>query len=196
MTFPARFGQGVSDDYRSILARADAHFARVAREEWSHLECRKGCTGCCHGLFEIGAADVSILADALRRLEPQLRETLIRRAEAVLEATYHPDLRALGDADREAFLDATEGVPCPALDRGSCLVYPDRPLLCRTFGLPIRDGSEYMGDECELNFTEAGFEVKERVAWDLQWEDAIGVEDQYTVPEGIVLAARALGYRD
>ena len=30
-------------------------------------------------------------------------------------------------------------------------------------------------------------------SWDLQWEDELGPEDQYTIPEAVVLIARMRG---
>ena len=29
-----------------------------------------------------------------------------------------------------------------------------------------------------------------RASWDLEWEDVLGPDDQYTIPEAIVLIAR------
>ena len=52
----------------------------------------------------------------------------------------------------------------------------------------------YIGDICELNFTDASQEEKEAAAWDLQWEDVLGAEDEYTIPEAIVLVARMRGW--
>jgi Fe-S-cluster containining protein len=73
-------------------------------------------------------------------------------------------------------------------------MYEHRPLVCRTFGLPLRNGDKYLGDVCELNFTQATQEEKSAAAWDLQSEDELGVEDEYTIPEAIVLMARLRGW--
>ena len=35
---------------------------------------------------------------------------------------------------------------------------------------------------------------KTAAAWDLQWEDELGPEDEFTIPEAIVLAARMLRF--
>jgi hypothetical protein len=45
-----------------------------------------------------------------------------------------------------------------------------------------------------LNFTAASDDERKAAAWDLQWEDELGPEDQYTVPEAIVLIARMRGW--
>jgi Fe-S-cluster containining protein len=113
-----------------------------------------------------------------------------------MESTQYPELRSIPPAEKEAFFERTAAVPCPALEEdGRCRIYDSRPLVCRTFGLPIRDGAQYIGDICELNFTEASQEVREEAAWDLQNEDELGPEDEYTVPEAIVIAARLLKTR-
>jgi Fe-S-cluster containining protein len=183
------------DTYKRVLERADRFFADVSREQGQHLQCGRGCTFCCYGLFEIGAADVAVIADGLSRLHPKRRAMIIRKAEEIIEATSHPDLRESSRKEKEAFFNRTASTPCPNLsDAGECMIYDSRPLVCRTFGLPIRDGKRYIGDICDLNFTEASDGEKNAAAWDLQWEDALGVEDEFTIPEAIVLAARLRGW--
>jgi len=180
----------MSDSYREILQRANAHFDEVKDRLGAHLECRLGCTGCCHGLFEIGGADVALIADALRAAEPATRELLIARSREILEALDAPPIRDCDTQQKNQFFERARDVACPALaDDGACRIYENRPLVCRTFGLPIRDGREYLGQECELNFIEALRSEKESAAWDLQWEDAAAAEDQFTIPEAIVLAS-------
>ena len=120
---------------------------------------------------------------------------IIRKAEEIIESSNHPNLRECSPEEKEAFFDRTSSTPCPNLsDKGECMIYDSRPLVCRTFGLPIRDGKKYIGDICDLNFTEASAAEKRTAAWDLQWEDAVGVEDEFTIPEAIVLAARLRGW--
>ena len=177
--------------YKEILTAADRFFSRVALEQPAALSCRLGCTICCHGLFEISAADVSSVAQGFESLTPAERETVLRRAETIVDRTRHPVLRECSLEEKEAFFDRTDAIPCPFLgDAGACMIYEARPLVCRTFGLPIRNGPEFLGEECELNFTTATREEREAAAWDLQWEDELGPDDEFTIPEAIVLAAR------
>jgi len=186
----------VSDSYREILVRADAHFARVRESQPSNLECRLGCTGCCHGLVEISLADVTILVEGLETIEPALRADLVARSTQIVAETAHPVLRESDSKEKAAFFRRAGEVPCPALGpRGECRIYAFRPLACRTFGLPLREGPSYRGEECELNFTGAPQEEKEAAAWDLEWEDILGPEDEFTIPEAILLAERMLGSR-
>jgi Fe-S-cluster containining protein len=180
----------VSDSYRRILDRADDFFAEVARRLPGHLECREGCTKCCHGLFEIGTADVSLVTEGIRALDPETRAAVVERARRLVEDLAQPNLRHCEPEAKEAFFERAEDAPCPALDEaGSCLIYEHRPVVCRTFGVPLRDGTKYMGQECDLNFTAASEAEKRSAAWNLAWEDVLGPEDEFTIPEAIVLAA-------
>ena len=181
--------------YRSILNRADEFFHATLEEQPQNFQCGKGCSLCCYGLFEISAADVPILAEGLAALHASRRSAIIRRAQTILTDTDHPDLRECPDAEKKAFYKRSATVGCPNLDpAGACMVYEHRPLVCRTFGLPIRDGRRYLGDICQLNFEDATDGEKLKAAWNLQWEDAVGAADEYTIPEAIVLIARMRGW--
>ena len=74
------------------------------------------------------------------------------------------------------------------------MVYEYRPLICRTFGLPLRQGDRYLGDVCDLNFNEASDQQRLEASWDLEWEDELDPEDEYTIPEAIVFIARMRGW--
>jgi Fe-S-cluster containining protein len=177
--------------YSRILADADAFFRRVMESQPEQLQCGRGCSLCCYGLFEIGSGDVPVIAEGLAKLHPARRKKIVARAREIVESSAHPDLRTCSPIEKEKFFDRTAETPCPNLDdRGDCMLYEHRPLVCRTFGLPLRNGDDYLGDVCELNFTTASDDAKLSAAWDLQWEDELGPEDQYTIPEAIVLIDR------
>lgn len=186
----------VSDEpYKEILMKADEFFGSVTRAQPQNLQCGRGCSLCCYGLFEIGSGDVPIVAEGLAKLHPSRRRKIIRKAMDLIASSSHPNLRECSPEEKEAFFDRTASVACPSLsESGECQIYESRPLVCRTFGLPLKNGAEYIGDVCELNFTNASEEEKRAASWDLQWEDELGPEDEYTVPEAIVLAARMRGW--
>jgi Fe-S-cluster containining protein len=184
-----------SDDYKKILDRADRHFDSVMRAQPQNLQCGRGCSLCCYGLFEIGSGDVPVIAEGLEKLHPMRRKKVIRRALEIVESSAHPNLRDCTPEEKEAFFDRTQSTPCPSLDEnGACTMYEHRPLVCRTFGLPLREGRKYIGDICELNFTASTQNERMRAAWDLEWEDVLGPEDEFTIPEAIVMVARMRGW--
>jgi Fe-S-cluster containining protein len=182
----------VADEtYKRILSRADEFFASVMSAQPQNLQCGRGCSLCCHGLFEIGSADVAVIAEGLARLHPPQRKEIIRKAVDIIASTRHPNLRESSPVEKDAFFDRTASTPCPNLNEaGECMIYEHRPLVCRTFGLPLRNADEFFDNVCELNFGDAVKGEKESASWDLQWEDELGPDDEFTVPEAIVLAAR------
>ena len=181
--------------YRRILEHADEFFRSVMESQRGNLQCGRGCSLCCYGLFEIGAADIPMLAEGLAALHPMRRRKIIRRSAEIIGQSRHPNLRESTPAEKDAFFGRTASTACPNLNEsGECMVYEHRPLVCRTFGLPIRNGDRYLGDVCELNFNDASDDQRVAAAWDLRWEDAIDPHEEYTIPEAIVFIARMRGW--
>lgn len=182
----------VKGSYRRLLTQADEHFRTVAAAQPVNVTCGNGCSFCCYGLFEISAADVATVAEGLDALDPKARSRLLRKARKIILDTDHPSLSSITPEEKDEFFERVQAVPCPALnDEGRCEIYDNRPLVCRTFGLPLRDGDQYYGEVCELNFQQAGEEELQMAAWDLQWEDVVGSDDQFTVPQAIVIASQS-----
>jgi Predicted Fe-S-cluster oxidoreductase len=103
-----------------------------------------GCTACCHGPFDISAADAELVSDAVGRLPAGERDTAVARATAVLDRmraiepgwTAPYDVAAIGEGQFDRLTEALADEPCPLLDdTGRCRIYADRPLVCRLIGL-------------------------------------------------------------
>jgi len=126
----------VDRDFIQIL---DAALAESVRKSGGWLVCRLGCTECCIGPFPITRLDAVRLREGLA----ELQQTGPARAARVLQRSREAVARG---AENEE--DA-----CPVLDpeTGACDLYAARPVTCRTFGPPMRWGSEPLGI-CELNF--------------------------------------------
>ena len=110
-------------EYALLRAKVDAKVAEIAGHQADQLACARGCHACCAPGLTVAAVEAAAIAAFL---------------EARPEAT--PRDRPWGDA-RCAFLDTD----------GACEIYPVRPLVCRTQGLPIAldDGQLTV---CTLNF--------------------------------------------
>lgn len=136
------------------MSRSQLDRLATLSEEWFHraaaslpgqLPCRLGCSHCCVGLFSITILDADRLTSGLVSLPLDVRTSIVRTAQkqiAQLEAaaprlkqTIHIDGWPDAETDR---LSAEFGhLPCPALSAdGTCRVYPFRPIVCRTMGIP------------------------------------------------------------
>lgn len=117
-------------NYRKLVDSVDALCERIFTAHASHLACTRGCDGCCRHIT-VFPVEAYALAGALSELPEPLRAELRYRAAAT-----PPD------------------APCPLLRDGICLLYPARPIICRTHGLPILmetpDGARV--DHCPRNF--------------------------------------------
>ncbi|MCD6500375.1 MAG: YkgJ family cysteine cluster protein [Deltaproteobacteria bacterium] len=119
---------GGSDSVDAILAlyrRVDAFFDAAQAAQPDQVVCKPGCSACCHvdlGLFGIEA---DLVRQAFARLDPAVQVKAGQRA--------------------------AEGRHCAMLDDdGRCIVYEDRPLICRSHGLAVDLGERL--DHCPLNY--------------------------------------------
>ncbi|MEM9462704.1 MAG: YkgJ family cysteine cluster protein [Myxococcota bacterium] len=119
-----------------LRRRVDDHFEAAMQRSPEAMQCRVGCARCCHqrfGVFEVEAHRLRAALARLARHDPQKRERVRRQADDP-DAMHH----------------------CALLVDDRCTVYEQRPMICRTHGLPtlVRDpegGASLQG--CPLNFT-------------------------------------------
>jgi hypothetical protein len=108
-----------------VAARADAFFQRVWAEHGGQMRCAPGCIDCCRqDLTVLVVEALAILLGLARSPSPS------------------PPKEGDAAADRCALLGADD----------LCTVYPYRPLICRTHGLPVLEESAVSC--CPHNFTE------------------------------------------
>ena len=122
----------MSDPLRNLRAlrhKVDEHSRRVTGQHAAAFACRRGCDGCCQ--TERGVSDVEFRA---------LEEAVAR----------------LGEEERSRLRAQREAEHCTLLLDGVCAVYEERPLICRSHGLPLV--MEGRLDVCPLNFVDLGLE--------------------------------------
>lgn len=113
-------------NYRRLIERIDTLCMGIIEAFAATVNCRPGCSACCRhlSLFPVEAA---ALAAGLHRL---------RNAGVDITSASRTQER------------------CPLLREDRCLAYGDRPIICRTHGLPIltRENDEPRIDYCPENF--------------------------------------------
>jgi Fe-S-cluster containining protein len=119
----------------ALWHKVEAFFARVRERYPAELQCRAGCDGCCQRRLTVTAVEAAAIRGWLAALDQPERSAIAARAQA---SARHP-----------------QG-PCAALqDDGRCGIYPVRPLVCRSHGVPLRMKEEAGPGltVCPLNFT-------------------------------------------
>ncbi len=122
----------------TLRLRVDQHFSAAIARNPSDMQCRAGCSRCCHqrfGVFEVEAHRLRAALARLSRRDAALRERVRRQADDPAAAQH-----------------------CALLVDDRCAVYDERPLICRTHGLPtrVRDEHGAISEQgCALNFTAA-----------------------------------------
>jgi Fe-S-cluster containining protein len=159
---------------QSLIQIVDTALASAVERSGHHLACRPGCTQCCHGVFPISQQDAERLRHGLQLLRHQdsLRadRILARAAESLARITPlfpgdittgllnedYEDSPLFADESDESIGDAE---PCPVLDptTGTCDLYEHRPIVCRTFGPPMRTPEGNLAT-CELCYITASTE--------------------------------------
>lgn len=137
--------------YRELLEQLDQWFQAARDRHPGVVPCRPGCATCCHGPFDISAADVLLVRSAVQGLPAEQQRAVRHRAESQLARMQEtePDwggvfaIGDIGDVRFDAVAERMAGEPCPCLDEsGTCLIYRDRPLVCRTMGLGLDAGNQ------------------------------------------------------
>jgi uncharacterized protein len=100
-------------NYHELVRRVDELCSNAEKLLSGHLRCAEGCSSCCKSitLFHVEAEAVLDGVNSLPQAEADLIRSLAEK-------------NAAGDT-------------CPLLLNDRCLIYPFRPIICRTHGLPI-----------------------------------------------------------
>jgi len=145
--------------YRALLESLDAWTADARVDHPGVIPCRTGCTACCHGPFDISAADVLLLRESVAALPVDVREALLDRAgqAAARQLDHAPgwtapyDIAALGEDRFDALCEVLAAEPCPCLADGACVVYEGRPSVCRLMGLGVAaDDGRILANGCPI----------------------------------------------
>lgn len=114
--------------YFDLIRRIDEDAERLTVLHCGAIACRPGCTACCVNLTVFPVEFHAI------------RQALIRAGTELVADTFDPS------------------ATCGFLHDGLCRIYPFRPIICRTHGLPIVYLDDTSGEYAwEVSFCELSF---------------------------------------
>lgn len=117
----------ILENYRKQRDQIDALADKLAEKHQKHMMCKAGCDLCC--------MDYSIFPVEFYSIRERLKEK-----------EYQHDVPPTKD-ERS----------CIFLKDHKCVIYDERPVICRTHGLPLlymNEDGDWELSACELNFTE------------------------------------------
>jgi Fe-S-cluster containining protein len=117
--------------YIEVRNTIDKHVSALEKKHKKHMVCRKGCDLCC--------VDYSIFPVEFYSIQKEINERNYTTTKS----------------------KATNAESCVFLENHACTIYAERPVICRTHGLPLifaNDDGEFELSACELNFTNFDFD--------------------------------------
>ena len=164
--------------YADLLATLDAWFSRGREAAGADvIPCRRACTACCHGVFDISPADAELVAagvaalpeDQAAALRARAQQQSLRVGAALPEWGAPWDVDALPEATFDALSEQLADAACPALaEDGGCTIYDSRPATCRMTGLSMDGGAVgRLDNECPIQADHPTYAALAPVPFDL-----------------------------
>lgn len=137
-------------NYELLEAQASAVFDRVAGQYPDCVACHAGCDDCCHAVFDLSLVEAMHLNKKfLEKFPHGLKRSQIMDRASVIDRKLALAKRDLYQAEKggESAADIMRRAsamrsPCPLLEDGKCLMYDERPITCRLYGIPLAIGGK------------------------------------------------------
>ncbi len=133
------------EEYQKLVDLAEGTFKKVAEQYPSEVKCHDGCISCCHAPFDLSLVEAISLQNAFKKKIPYggFRSS-IANAAMQIEKTLIREKRKYYELSKEGYTQAAIlqkasklQLRCPLLGpEDSCLLYEDRPITCRLYGIP------------------------------------------------------------
>lgn len=126
--------------YRTLLTEVDEVFTRMRDLFPEEVQCNSGCHDCCAAVFYLQLVEAVSIGIAFRELPEKVKERAVARAhEAQTQNEELRDkvLKLQEQGQTEALAEiSVHRIMCPLHEDGRCLLYKQRPITCRIYGIP------------------------------------------------------------
>lgn len=141
----------VFNKYQELCKEADLLFSTIGENFPQCVTCQPGCSDCCHALFDLSLVEAMHINKAFTEkygYGPERSQILQRASDQDRHLTKlkRELFRAEknGEAqDKIMTMAASTRMRCPLLDDNDrCLLYEERPITCRLYGVPLAIASK------------------------------------------------------
>ncbi len=149
--------------YEAFVKQVDSLFERVRQQHSDCVKCKLECADCCHALFDLSLVEaLYINRQFLEKVVEERKIEIIDSANQADRKVYQLKRRAFkafeaGEKSEEQVIleMAAARVRCPLLNaENRCVLYADRPITCRLYGIPTSIGGR--GHTCGLSAFQEG----------------------------------------
>lgn len=134
-----------SDDFESIklykdfILKVDNLTGELYSLYINNINCSVGCCDCCNNIFNVSIIEGYFIEKAFNNLSSDQKELVIINVKNVKDKL---------DVDP----NKKGSIKCPLLIDSKCIIYKDRPIVCRVFGYPMTDENSKQIATCGKNF--------------------------------------------
>ena len=131
--------QGLFSTYETLVSGADRAFQRMVARYPACIPCTRRCSDCCHAVFGLFVIEAAYLQERFMKLARKTRRAATLRGKKAQNQILSLQKSLQGAAPLKETVDplSLARLRCPLLDdRGTCMLYPDRPITCRVYGIP------------------------------------------------------------
>jgi Fe-S-cluster containining protein len=191
--------------YEQLVAEVDSVFASIQSQHPECVTCKKGCSDCCHALFDLSLIEALYLNHRFHGvLAKEVKDNILIKADQADRAAYKLKYQAYKShrdgLAAEAILEdmSRKRVRCPLLNnQDQCDIYVYRPLTCRLYGVPL--AIEGKSRTCSLSKFEPGVpyptvhmdKIQRRLA-KLSRDLAVDLNTKYVLADVLVPPSMAL----
>ena len=134
-------------DLENLYESADLAVADVQKRYSKEVRCKKGCTDCCYAVFDVSLIEALYIRRHFDSLDRKQRRAALNIAKKAIKSW---DQLVAAKTD-----PSVARIRCPLLaDSGECVCYKNRPINCRTYGIPTVIGNK--SHVCGLSGFEKG----------------------------------------
>lgn len=137
--------------YETLVVSADALFKQIYEGYPEEVICKKGCSSCCHALFDLSLVEAlyintkfnELITDNMLRFEITNRASEVDRQTVKVKRELFRSVQKGKDSNEVLEEAAHLNMRCPLLsDDDACLLYDARPVTCRIYGVPTAIGGK------------------------------------------------------
>ncbi len=117
-----------------LFYQSDQAFQTISEAYPREFVCQKGCSDCCHAIFDVSFAEAVYIYNCYVRLDKEIQKILKTNSTQAITQWIKLCPSSLEEISKKR-------IRCPLLtETDECACYLARPINCRTYGVPTQIG--------------------------------------------------------